>query len=88
MYLKQLPVDELKIDRAFIKDLDQNSKDELILESIIKLATNLGLTVTAEGVETEFQKDVLTRLGCHQLQGFLLGMPMPIDELEQLKNTP
>ncbi|MFC6051382.1 diguanylate cyclase [Acinetobacter sp. Ac_877] len=88
LYLKQLPVDELKIDRAFIKDLDQNSKDELILESIIKLATNLGLTVTAEGVETEFQKDVLTRLGCHQLQGFLLGMPMPIDDLEQLRNKP
>lgn len=84
LYLKQLPVDELKIDRAFIKDLAQNNKDELILESIIKLATNLGLTVTAEGVETEYQRDILTRLGCHQLQGFLLGMPMPIEELDKL----
>lgn len=85
LYLKQLPVDELKIDRAFIKDLDQNSKDELILESIIKLASNLGLTITAEGVETDFQKEVLKRLGCHQLQGFLLGKPMPVQDLERLK---
>jgi diguanylate cyclase len=86
LYLKKLPVDELKIDRAFIKDLDQNNKDELILESIIKLATMLGLTVTAEGVETEFQAEVLDRLGCQQLQGFLLGMPMPVEELEKWKN--
>ncbi len=83
LYLKQLPVDELKIDRAFIKDLEQNSKDELILERIVTLATNLGLTVTVEGVETKFQKDVLKHLGCQQLQGFLLGKPMPIEELEK-----
>lgn len=84
LYLKNLPVDELKIDRAFIKDLEINNKDELILESIIDLAIKLGLTVTAEGVETARQAEILTKLGCQQLQGYLLGMPMPIDELEKL----
>ena len=88
LYLKELPVDELKIDRAFIIDLEKNSKDELILESIIQLATNLGLTITAEGVETQLQAEVLKRLGCHQLQGFLLGMPMPVAELEKLETVP
>ncbi len=56
LYLKKLPVDELKIDRAFILDLCLDSKEELILESIIQLAIKLGLTVTAEGVETPLQK--------------------------------
>ena len=85
LYLKNLPVDELKIDREFIRDLSVGSKDEIILESIIKLAIKLGLVVTAEGVETPLQADILTRLGCQQLQGYLLGMPVNVDRLEESK---
>ncbi|MBP7880734.1 EAL domain-containing protein [Acinetobacter sp. NIPH 1852] len=81
LYLKDLPVDELKIDRGFIIDLQPNSKEEAILESIIHLAAKLGLTVTAEGVETQQQADILTKLGCHQLQGYLLGTPVNIESL-------
>ena len=84
LYLKKLPVDELKIDRAFILDLCLDSKEELILESIIQLAIKLGLTVTAEGVETPLQAEILTRLGCQQLQGYLLSLPMDVERLEEL----
>lgn len=86
LYLKNLPVDELKIDRGFILDLTPNSKDEMILESIIQLAVRLGLTVTVEGVEHQEQADLLTRLGCQQLQGYLLGMPVPVEKLEELQS--
>ena len=82
LYLKNLPVDELKIDKEFIQDLSVGSKEEMILESIIRLAIKLGLKVTAEGVETTLQADILTRLGCQQLQGYLLAKPMPVESLE------
>ena len=84
LYLKNLPVNELKIDRGFIMDLTENSKDEMIVESIIQLAIKLGLLVTVEGVESQQQADILTALGCQQLQGYLLAKPMPIDELEKM----
>jgi diguanylate cyclase len=83
LYLKNLSVDELKIDRAFIQNIENNSKSEIILESIIKLAMDLGLIVTVEGVETTTQAEKLTTLGCQQLQGFLFANPMPANELEQ-----
>ena len=82
LYLKDLPVDELKIDREFIRNLCEGSKEEIILESIIHLAIRLGLVVTAEGVETEQQAVILKRLGCQQLQGYLLGMPLPVERFE------
>lgn len=82
LYLKDLPVDELKIDREFIRNLSVGSKDEIILKSIIELANRLGLVVTAEGVETQQQADILKSLGCQQFQGYLLGMPLPVDRLE------
>ena len=82
LYLKNLPVDELKIDKEFIYDLTPNSKEEMILESIIQLAIKLGLVVTAEGVETPLQAEILTRLGCQQLQGYLLGLPVGVVRLE------
>ena len=81
LYLKDLPVDELKIDRGFLMGLQPNSKEEAILESIIHLAAKLGLIVTAEGVETQQQADILKNLGCNQLQGYLLGRPVKIDSL-------
>lgn len=82
LYLKNLPVDELKIDKEFIYDLTPNSKEEMILESIIQLAIKLGLVVTAEGVETPLQAEILTCLGCQQLQGYLLGLPVGVVRLE------
>lgn len=82
LYLKDLPVDELKIDREFIRNLSVGTKDEIILRSIIELAKQLGLVITAEGVETQQQADILKSLGCQQLQGYLLGMPLPVDRLE------
>lgn len=82
LYLKNLPVNELKIDRGFILDLTENSKDEMIVESIIQLARKLGLLVTVEGVEHQQQADILSRLGCQQLQGYLLAHPMPVEQLE------
>ena len=82
LYLKNLPVDELKIDKEFINDLSTNSKEEMILESIIQLAIKLGLIVTAEGIETPLQAEILTRLGCQQLQGYLLGLPVGVARLE------
>lgn len=85
LYLKNLPVNELKIDRGFLSDLTPSSSSEMILESMIQLALKLGLTVTVEGVEHQYQADILCRLGCEQIQGYLLAMPMPIEKLEQMK---
>ncbi|WP_151706568.1 EAL domain-containing protein [Acinetobacter sp. TUM15064] len=85
LYLKDLPVDELKIDRGFIHELSVGSKDEMILESIVHLAIRLGLVVTAEGVESPLQMEILSRLGCQQLQGYLLGMPMDVKRLEEFE---
>jgi len=83
LYLKNLPVNELKIDKEFIADLTAGSKEEMILESIIHLAIKLGLQVTAEGVETQLQADILTRLGCQQLQGFLFSRPVSVKDLPE-----
>lgn len=85
LYLKNLAVNELKIDREFIHNLTANSKEEMILESIIQLAVKLKLVVTAEGIETEEQANILTGLGCEQLQGFLLGLPVDAARLEKLQ---
>lgn len=84
-YLKDLPLDELKIDKEFITNLIADSKEETILASIIELATKLGLTVTAEGVETSEQAEILIKLGCQQLQGFLFAKPMTAEALQHFK---
>ena len=76
-----------KIDRGFIHELTVGSKDEMILESIVHLAIRLGLVVTAEGVESPLQMEILSRLGCQQLQGYLLGMPMDVKRLEEFEYT-
>ncbi|MCD9005415.1 EAL domain-containing protein [Luteimonas sp. XNQY3] len=75
LYLKRLPASELKIDRAFVKDLVAGSEDAAIVSAIIALGRTLNLAVIAEGVETEAQQKLLTELGCTSLQGFHLGMP-------------
>jgi diguanylate cyclase len=77
LYLKRLPASELKIDRAFVKDLERDGEDAAIVSAIIALGRTLNLAVIAEGVETEQQQRLLTELGCTSLQGFHLGTPCP-----------
>jgi predicted signal transduction protein with EAL and GGDEF domain len=90
-YLEKLPVQELKIDRSFIMDLAQRG-NETIVKSTIDLAHNLGLTVIAEGVESQATWDRLVALGCDAAQGFHICPPMPIDDitmwLAQWRGTP
>ena len=81
-YLKRLPVDELKIDKSFVTDMENNESDAVIVRSTIDLAHNLGLKVTAEGVETENAWNRLTALGCDQSQGYFMGRPMSAQQLE------
>jgi predicted signal transduction protein with EAL and GGDEF domain len=83
-YLRQFPLDFVKIDRSFINGLDHGSGEDAIVNAIIGLAHAFGLEVVAEGVETQGQLDFLTDLGCDQAQGFLLAMPgepAAVDEL-------
>jgi predicted signal transduction protein with EAL and GGDEF domain len=81
-YLTSLPISELKIDRSFIRDLGLTSQSSAVVTAIIALSRSLGLRVVAEGVETIRQMDVLSRLGCHLMQGFLFSKALPPDELE------
>ncbi len=78
--LQQLPVDEIKIDRSFVTRMETDRQDAVLVHSIIDLARNLGLRVTAEGVETENVKQVLARLGCDYAQGFHVGRPVVAGE--------
>jgi diguanylate cyclase (GGDEF)-like protein len=92
MYLKRLPANELKIDRGFVRDLEQDSDDAAIVSAIVALGQALGLRIVAEGVETDKQQDFLTRLGCDSLQGYLLGQPVPAEQfmgnLQALRQEP
>jgi predicted signal transduction protein with EAL and GGDEF domain len=78
--LQQLPVDEIKIDRSFVTRMETDRQDAVLVHSIIDLGRNLGLRVTAEGVETENVKQVLAKLGCDYAQGFHVGRPVIADE--------
>ncbi|MGO9930038.1 MAG: putative bifunctional diguanylate cyclase/phosphodiesterase [Mycobacterium sp.] len=83
-YLKSLPVDILKIDRAFVRDLGTNTRDLAIVQAIVDLAHALGLEVVAEGVETATAARALLDLGCHRAQGFLLSRPVDSAAMESL----
>ncbi len=76
-YLKQFPFDTLKIDRSFIQDLHSASSDLAIVNAIITLGKGLDLNVVAEGVETEDLKDLLKKLNCQYIQGYLFSKPLP-----------
>ncbi len=80
-YLKELPIHVLKIDRSFVNHVDSDQDDVAIARTILSLAAHLGLDVVAEGVETESQFATLRRYGCHLFQGYLLGRPVPADEV-------
>lgn len=86
LYLKRLPASELKIDRAFVNELQHQSEDATIVSAIVALAQSLDLKVVAEGVETAEQQAFLTGLGCNTLQGYLLGKPVPPERVEELPN--
>lgn len=79
-YLQKLPIDHLKIDRSFIKELNEDSHDNALILAIIAMAHSLKLEVIAEGVETHQQKDFLQQHHCHVAQGFLFSRPLPYDE--------
>ena len=76
-YLKQLPVDALKIDRSFVERIDTDTGERAIVEAIVTMAHTLGMTVVAEGVETARQLDAVRAVGCDVAQGYLLGRPVP-----------
>jgi diguanylate cyclase (GGDEF)-like protein/PAS domain S-box-containing protein len=87
-YLKALPLDRLKLDRSFVKDIETDPDDRAICSATIVLARTLGLEVVAEGVETLAQRDYLRNQGCDLMQGFLLGRPMSADDAGALLRGP
>ena len=83
-YLKRLPLDQLKIDQSFVRDITCDPSAAVIVQTIIGMAQNLQLEVIAEGLETEEQLALLVRYGCHAYQGYLFGRPVPVAEFERL----
>jgi EAL domain-containing protein (putative c-di-GMP-specific phosphodiesterase class I) len=83
-YLQSFPFDKIKIDRAFINNLDRNPQSAAIVRAVIGLGRGLALPVVAEGVETEEQLAFLSREACNEVQGFLIGRPYPIDSYAEL----
>jgi EAL domain-containing protein (putative c-di-GMP-specific phosphodiesterase class I) len=83
-YLKRLPLDAIKLDRAFVQNLDESTVDQQIVGAVVQMARALGMTVVAEGVETEGQRARLRELGCHVLQGYYFARPMPAEEMSAM----
>lgn len=83
-YLKQLPLTQVKIDKSFVRDIAIDANDAAIVQAIIGMSQTLGLSVIAEGVETEAQFDLLREYGCRQFQGYMFAKPAPLENLEAM----
>jgi diguanylate cyclase (GGDEF)-like protein len=83
-YLQSFPFDKIKIDRSFVKDITENTGSLNIVRAVAALASGMGMTATAEGVETREQLDSITSEGCTEMQGFLFSRPLPAREIERL----
>lgn len=86
-YLKRLPLDQIKIDQSFVRDITIDSSDQAIVRTIVAMAKSLQLTTIAEGVETQAQKAMLLACGCEDFQGYLLGRPVAVDIFESRLRT-
>jgi diguanylate cyclase (GGDEF)-like protein/PAS domain S-box-containing protein len=82
-YLQKLPLEQLKIDQSFVRNMVFNKHDSAIIRTILALGKNLGINVIAEGVETEAQRELLTSYGCPKFQGYLFGQPVPANTFKQ-----
>jgi EAL domain-containing protein (putative c-di-GMP-specific phosphodiesterase class I) len=83
-YLRSFPFDKIKIDRAFVSDLAERNEHVVIVQAVVSIARALGMTTTAEGVETEGQYQFLNALGCDEVQGYLFSPPVAIDKVPEL----
>jgi EAL domain-containing protein (putative c-di-GMP-specific phosphodiesterase class I) len=82
--MKQFPIDTIKIDRSFVRDLPRDSEDQAIAQAIISMGKALGMTVIAEGVETAEQQAFLRDHACDEMQGFLFSKPLPAQQMADL----
>ena len=83
-YLQKMPLDILKIDQSFVRDIETDRNDAAIVDTIISMANHLDLRVIAEGVETRFELDFLEKKGCPLYQGYLFSKPVPNDQFMEL----
>jgi EAL domain-containing protein (putative c-di-GMP-specific phosphodiesterase class I) len=83
-YLRKFPLDKIKIDRSFVTDIVTRSDQVVIIQAVLSIARALGMSVTAEGVETAIQKDFLKALGCDNAQGYLFGRPVPYEDIVEM----
>jgi diguanylate cyclase (GGDEF)-like protein/PAS domain S-box-containing protein len=86
-YLRDLPIDVVKMDRSFVEGIAESDQRLAVAEGIVQIARTLSLEVVAEGIETEAQRDLLGSMGCHYGQGYLLAMPMPAGQAEELARS-
>jgi EAL domain-containing protein (putative c-di-GMP-specific phosphodiesterase class I) len=86
-YLRRFPFDKVKIDRSFVQDVAEAEGSSPIVEAVVHMAAAGLMTTTAEGVETEAQRDVLRKLGCNEMQGYLFSAAVPVERLANLLSS-